>query len=58
MQPPADFCWQCKQNTAAIMRSANSYEDEKSSTIDSALEYLQIVKQEKKQKKNVYTRWM
>ena len=47
MKPRSDLCWQCQQNSTAIMRTANASEAEKSSTIDAALEHLRIVKQER-----------
>ena len=54
MKPPSDLCWHCQQNSTAIMRTANSSEAEKSSTIDSALEHLRIVKQERTLYKSIY----
>ena len=47
MKPRSDLCWQCQQNSAAIVRTANSPEAEKSASITSALEHLRIVKEER-----------
>lgn len=47
MKPRSDLCWQCQQNSAAILRTANASEVEKSSTIGDALEHLRIVKLER-----------
>ena len=47
MKPRSDLCWQCQQNSTAIMRTANLSDSEKSATIESALEHLRIVKQER-----------
>ena len=34
MKPMSDLCWVCQQNSAAIMRAANTPEEEKSEVID------------------------
>ena len=47
MKPRSDLCWQCQQNSTAIMRTANASDTEKTSTIDDALEHLCIVKMER-----------
>lgn len=47
MKPRSDLCWQCQQNSIAIMRTANASDVEKSSTIGDALEHLRIVKIER-----------
>ena len=47
MKPRSDLCWQCQQNSTAIMRTANASDTEKTSTIDDALEHLRIVKMER-----------
>ena len=47
MKPRSDLCWKCQQNSAAVVRSANSTEAEKSATISSALEHLSLVKKER-----------
>ena len=47
MKPRSDLYWQCQQNSTAIMHTANLSKSEKSATIESALEYLRIVKQER-----------
>ena len=53
MKPRSDLCWQCQQNSWAIMRTANSSEVEKSSSISAALEHLQLVKLERTHYKKV-----
>ena len=53
MKPRSDLCWQCQQNSTAIMRSANASDVEKSSTIDDALEHLRIVKLERANYKSI-----
>ena len=47
MKPRCDLCWQCQQNSTAIMRSANGSESEKTSIVGEALEHLHIVKMER-----------
>ena len=47
MKPRSDLCWQCQQNSAAIVRTANHPEAEKSAAIANALEHLRIVKMER-----------
>ena len=49
MKPRSDLCWQCQQNSAAIVCTANSptHLRPKSASIASALEYLCIVKEER-----------
>ena len=34
MKPMSDLCWVCQQNSAAIMRAANTPEEEKSEVIE------------------------
>lgn len=46
MKPRSDLCWQCQQNSAAIVRTANSLDAVKSQAIMEALEHLRIVKTE------------
>ena len=53
MKPRSDLCWQCQQYSAAIVRSCNSTEAEKTSTISEALEHLRIVKLERSKYKAV-----
>lgn len=43
MKPMTDLCWQCQQNSTAIMRSANCPESEKSDLIRAAEEHLHDV---------------
>ena len=43
MKPMTDLCWQCQQNSTAVIRSANCSEEEKSVTIQKAEEHLRIV---------------
>ena len=38
MKPMSDLCWQCSQNSTAIMRAANSGETEKSQKLQQAQE--------------------
>ena len=47
MKPHSDLCWQCQQNSTAIMRSANGSESKKTSIVSEALEHLSIVKMER-----------
>ena len=51
MKPRSDLCWQCQQNSAAIVRMANGSEAEKTSIISDALEHLRVVKMERAQYK-------
>ena len=43
MKPMSDLCWQCQQNSTAIMRSANMPEWEKSATLLMVEEHLHLV---------------
>ena len=43
MRPMSDLCWQCKQNSNLIMRSANLSDTQKHKTLESAMEHLQVV---------------
>ena len=43
MKPMSDLCWQCHQNSAAILRSANRPEEEKTLVIREAQEHLRVV---------------
>lgn len=52
MKPRSDLCWQCQQNSAAIVRMANGSEAEKTATISDALEHLRVVKMERAQYKS------
>jgi len=47
MKPRSDLCWQCQQNSAAIVCMANASEAEKTSTMSDALEHLRVVKMER-----------
>ena len=47
MKPMSDFCWQCQQNSSAILRAANYPESEKSETLINAQEHLQLVQLER-----------
>lgn len=47
MRPRSDLCWQCQQNSAAIVRTANSAEAEKTAAMLEALEHLRVVKMER-----------
>ena len=53
LKPRSDLCWQCQQNSASIVRTANSSEAEKSTAISDALEHLRIVKLERSYYKSV-----
>ena len=44
MKPMSDLCWQCQQNSTAIMRSSNLPETEKSVALLNAEEYLDYCK--------------
>lgn len=48
MNPSSDLCFVCQENVAAIMRSTNLPEDEKSEKLKSAEEHLTIAKEERK----------
>lgn len=47
MKPMSDLCWQCQQNSTAILRAANFPESEKSATILAAQEHLKLVQLER-----------
>ncbi|XP_064383600.1 uncharacterized protein LOC135332176 [Halichondria panicea] len=47
MKPMSDLCWQCQQNSTAIIRSANSQESDKSSTLKAAEDHLTHVQLER-----------
>ena len=47
MKPMTDLCWKCQQNGNAILRTANSSDSNKSTTIEEALEHLRIVQVER-----------
>ena len=53
LKPRSDLCWQCQQNSASIVCTANSLEAEKSTAIRDALEHLWIVKLEQSYYKSV-----
>ncbi len=47
MRPMSDLCWQCKQNSHLILRSANCTDIEKHQTLQKALDHLQVVAAER-----------
>ena len=47
MKPRSDLCWQCQQNSTAIVKIANHPEADKSEAYETALEHLHIVKTER-----------
>ncbi len=49
MRPMSDLCWQCKQNSHLIMRSANCTDNEKHQNLQNAMDHLQIVASERSQ---------
>ena len=53
MKPRSDLCWQCQQNSTAIVRAANHPEADKSAAYTNALEHLQIVRMERKHYKSI-----
>ena len=53
LKPQSDLCWQCQQNSSAIVRSVNSSVAEKSAAISEALEHLRVVKLERTYCKSV-----
>ena len=53
LKPRSDLCWQCQQNSASIVCTANSSDVEKSTAISDALEHLRIVKLERSYYKSV-----
>ena len=48
MNPSSDLCFVCQENVAAIMRSTNLPEDEKSEKLKSAEQHLTTAKEERK----------
>ena len=48
MKPSSDLCFICQENVAAIMRSTNLPEDEKSEKLKSAEEHLTTAKKERR----------
>ena len=48
MNPSSDLCFVCQENIAAIMRSTNLPEDEKSEKLKTAEKHLKIAKEERK----------
>ena len=54
LKPRSDLCWQCQQNSTAIVRTSNSLEVEKSTAISNPLEHLRTVKLERSYYKSVY----
>lgn len=48
MNPSSDLCFVCQENVAAIMRSTNLPEDEKSEKLKSAEQHLSTAKEERK----------
>ena len=53
MKPRSDLCWQCQQNSTAIIRTANLSEADKTAAIGSALEHLHVVKMERTHYKTI-----
>ena len=53
MKPRSDLCWQCQQNSTAIMRTSNLAEAHKSAAIQNALEHLRIVRVERQNYKAI-----
>ena len=49
----SELCWQCQQNSAAVVRASNRSEVEKTDAITDALEHLWIVKSERAYYKSV-----
>ena len=47
MKSMSDLCWQCHQNSAALLRAANRPEEEKTITIREAQEHLRVVQLER-----------
>ena len=47
MKPMSDLCWQCHQNSTALLRAANRPEEQKSTTIREAQEHLHVVQLER-----------
>ena len=47
IKPMTDLCWQCQQNSSALLRSANMSESDKSDTLRKAEEHLRIVQLER-----------
>ena len=47
MKPMSDLCWQCQQNSSAILRAANCSEGEKSDTLRDAEKHLEVVQLER-----------
>ena len=53
MKPRSDLCWQCQQNSTAIIRTANLSEADKTAAIGSALEHLRVVRMERTHYKTI-----
>ena len=47
MKPMSDLCWQCHQNSSAILRAANRPDEEKTITLREAQEHLRVVQLER-----------
>ena len=47
MSPMSDLCWQCQQNSRAIMRVSNYPEGDKSATLEAYQEHLTLVQLER-----------
>ena len=47
MKPMSDLCWQCRQNSTAILRATNCPEGEKSATLIAAQEHRTLVQLER-----------
>ena len=53
MKPRSDFCWQCQQNSTAIIKVDNHPEADKSEAYETALEHLHILKTVRKHYKTI-----
>ena len=53
MKLRSDLCWQCQQNSTAIIRTANLSEADKTAAIESALEHLRVVRMERTHYKTI-----
>ena len=53
MKPRSDLCWQCQQNSTAIIKVVNHPEADKSEGYETALVHLHVVKTESKHYKTI-----
>lgn len=57
MKPMSDVCWQCQQNSTAILHAANSTDAEKNATLKAAEEHLSTVQKERSSYNTICDDW-